>query len=175
MSIYLLETYNELSETIPDFGVAFESIELLLEFVNKQLHPITPAFETSIKEKLIVGWAIGLNDSGSIRVTKIPLIDSAENVNYTNYFKNSKMLHPNNDDSKEFLVPEEPEPEDALTYEKIKDGNIIMNFNDLLTKETPVYYKRTTYNKYKPNINPFEGAKIRTPIKTRKVRIVKHK
>jgi hypothetical protein len=171
MSIYLLEIYNEKTNNIPDFGVAFESIDVLLEYVNTQIQPIEESIKKSARESLVIGWSIGLNKDDSIRVTKIPLINTAANTHYTKYFKNSTQ-NANNTESPELLVPSEPQPEDGITFENIKDGNIVMNFNDLLTKETPVFYKRTTYNKYKPNMNPFEGAKIRTPIKTRKVKIV---
>jgi hypothetical protein len=173
MSIYLLEIYNG-NNAIPDFGVAFESIDLLLEYVDTQIHPIEESIKKSARETLVVGWSIGLNKGDSIRATQVPLISSATNINYTKYFKNTAQT-PNNADSTELLVPSVPPPENAITFENIKDGNIVMNFNDLLTKETPVYYKRNTYKKYKANMNPFEGAKIRTPIKTRKVKIVSGK
>jgi hypothetical protein len=170
MSIYLLEIYNEKTDTIPDFGLAFDSIDILLDYVNKQIQPIEESIRAAARNGLGIGWSIGLNKNDSIRVTKIPKINSADDINYTKYFKTEPQ--PNNSASTELQVPTEPPPEDGITFENIKDGNIVMNFNDLLTKETPVYYKRTTYNKYKPNMNPFEGRKIRTTIKTRKVKLV---
>ena len=48
------------------------------------------------------------------------------------------------------------------------------DFNHLINKPgSPNYLKRTTFKEQnKPHINPLTGVEIKTPIKTRKVKIV---
>jgi len=178
MSIYLLEIYNAGSNSIPDFGLAFNTIEILLEYVNTQIEPVDETIQKSAKENLVVGWSIGLNKSGSLRATKIPLVSDSKNVSYIKYFKaEPKILPPINDTQEEISVPNKPEPVNFISKNTIEDEDIIMNFNHLIVKTgSPNYLKRTTFNKQnRPSINPLTGSPIQTPIKTRKVKIVTSK
>lgn len=174
MSVYLLEIYSTKTGSIPDFGIAFESIDKLLEYADTQIESIEDSVKKSAKEDLDIGWSIGLDKTGLIRASKIPLVSDSKNTAYIKYFKPSPKIMPQIINTQEEInVPDLPKPENFLSKEDISGGNIIMNFNDLIDKG-PTYIKRTTFNKQtKPNENPFTGAKIRTAIKTRKVKIVK--
>lgn len=175
MSVYLLEIYNTGSNSIPDFGLAFDTIEILLEYVNTQIEPVDETIQKTAKEDLVVGWSIGLNKSGSLRATKMPLVSDSKNAAYTKYFKAEPKIMPHiNDTQEEILVPSEPEPVNFISQNTIEDKDIIMDFNRLINKSgSPNYLKRTTFNKQnKPHINPLTGVEIKTPIKTRKVKIV---
>ena len=79
-----------------------------------------------------------------------------------------------NDTQEEILVPQEPEPVNFISKNTIVDKDIIMDFNHLINKPgSPNYLKRTTFKEQnKPHINPLTGVEIKTPIKTRKVKIV---
>jgi hypothetical protein len=170
MSIYLLEIYSTKTGSIPDFGIAFDSIDKLLDYVHTQIASIEDSVKKSAKEDLDIGWSIGLDKTGLIRASKIPLVSDSKDTTYIKYFKPSLQII---NTQEEINVPAKPTPKNQILKEKILDGNIIMNYNNLIDKG-PTYIKRTTFNSQnRPHINPYTGAPIRTAIKTRKVKIVK--
>jgi hypothetical protein len=176
MSIYLLEIYNTGSNSIPDFGLVFNTIDILLDYVNTQIEPVDETIQKSAKENLVVGWSIGLNKSGSLRATKMPLVSDSKNATYTKYFKGEpKTMPPINDTQEEISVPKNSERINFISGNTIEDEDIIMNFNHLINKPgSPNYLKRTSFNKQnRPHINPLTLLPIKTSIKTRKVKIVK--
>lgn len=176
MSIYLLEIYSTKTGSIPDFGIAFESIDKLLEYTDTQIESIEDSVKKSARDDLDIGWSIGLNKTGLIRASKIPLVSDSKNTTYIKYFKPSAKVMPQITNTKEEInVPDVPQPENFVSKENIVDGNIIMNFNHLIDKKgLPNYLKRTSFNaQNRPNINPMTGAPIKTAIKTRKVKIIK--
>jgi len=86
MSIYLLEVFENSTIDIPDFGLAFNNIDILLEFVGKKSQKITPDAIEFAKELKEPGVGFFLDQEETIRVTIIPLVKESSEKTYNNLF-----------------------------------------------------------------------------------------
>jgi len=165
MSIYILEKYGK--KDIPEYGVAFQTPELLDEYVYKQLG-LNIRLKSYMKNELQIGWSLGLDDSGSYRVSKIPLIKDANDKTHNNLFKGYE--EPTVEDATELLVPSEPQPINFYTKNIIENDDIVIDIGKFLTQVPPVLVKRHSFNLSK-GIDPYTREKVKGPIKTRKVKL----
>jgi hypothetical protein len=173
MSVYFLEIYNDKSSKLPDFGLSFQDHEVLINFIERKFAPLKETLQKAIESKLSVGWTLSLNTEGTLRVSKIPMIKEYNDTKYDDYLSMKPYPQINNI-QKEIKIPRRPKPEDKLTAEEIKEGNILVDFHDILKgPDNPIYLKRNSYEKLPDRrFNPWTRREIKGPIKTRKVKLL---
>jgi hypothetical protein len=95
MSIYLLEVFENSTIDIPDFGLAFNNIDILLDFVEKKTKKISPDVIEFAKELKDSGVGFFLDEEENIRVTILPLVSEASETKYNNLFAKALAHHDN--------------------------------------------------------------------------------
>ena len=90
MSIYLLEVFENSTIDIPDFGLAFNNIDVLINYIEKKTKKLTPDTIEFAKELKDSGVGFFLDHEETIRVTIIPLVTLVTETKYDNLF--SKAL-----------------------------------------------------------------------------------
>jgi len=85
MEVYLLEIYENSSANVPDFGLVFKNMDLLLKFVSqhiKKLQPENIEYAENLKD---TGLALSLDEEETVRVTILPVIEDVDNDKYDEY------------------------------------------------------------------------------------------
>ena len=145
MSIYLLEVFENSTIDIPDFGLAFNSIDTLIEFVEKKTKKLTPDTIEFAKELKDSGVGFFLDNEETIRVTIIPLVTSASETKYDNLFTinhkdGKKTDHKEKTDNKENTDKENTDEENKDAENKDTNNNdeeatVIKNSHEIIEVE----------------------------------------
>jgi hypothetical protein len=85
MEVYLLEIYKDKEANIPDFGLVFKSMDLLLKYTEQHIQKLQPNFHDDAEELKDTGLALSLNDEETVRVTILPVIEDADDDKYNEY------------------------------------------------------------------------------------------
>jgi len=170
MTVYFLEIYNDKTSKIPEFGLCFLDLNILIDFTENKFGPISKNIKRALEE-LAIGWTLSLYDNGKIKVSEIPLIKHVNNKNYDKYIITNKDPEINNV-QEEIKIPSIPKSKNALLNIDIKQGNTLVDFDGILNRHDPLYLLKSTFeqqqNKHR---NPWTGAHIKSRIKTRKVKL----
>ena len=159
MDIYLLEIYENSKSDIPDFGLSFKTMDILIEFVEKKIKKLTPENIGFAHELTVSGLSLSLDAEETIRVTLIPLIDDINDKRYTDLMNTTSNIKITPSDT----VIDVPEgAENSITFDTLKTNDTIIDFHGIKDHNPPLYVTNTTFEKLEePKRNPWSF----TPIK----------
>jgi hypothetical protein len=101
MEVYLLEIYENKEANIPDFGLVFKSMELLLKYTEQRITKLQPNFRDDAEELEETGLALSLNDEETVRVTILPVIEDADDDKYNKYVSHKGEKEQEKEEEKE--------------------------------------------------------------------------
>jgi len=173
MEVYLLEIYENKTANIPEFGLIFKNMDLLLKFVETHIKKLEPEYLEYAKDLKETGLSLSLNEEETVRISILPVIENVEEDKYDKYFTLNKPLNlvkheddlnkhrgqePDSHEGKEeekngVLITHSDEivelPEgtkNTLTDDNIKTGDTIVDvFHYKNMKENPRYMLEQTY------------------------------
>jgi len=144
MDIYLLEIYENSKTDIPDFGLSFNTMDLLIEFVEKKIKKLTPENIAFAHELTVSGLSLSLDPEETIRVTLIPLVEHIDDKRYNNLMNTTSKIKIK-ESANIIEVPEGSE--NSITLNSLKTGNTIIDFHGIKNHNPPLYVRNTTFEK----------------------------
>lgn len=100
MEVYLLEIYENKDANVPDFGLVFKTMELLLRFVEQHIKKIQPENIEYANELKETGLALSLDEEETVRVTILPVIEDVADDKYNDYITGKKTKSDEHIDTK---------------------------------------------------------------------------